>query len=131
MRQRISGVTLLELMIVVVIVGILSAIALPAWNEQVLKTRRSDAVNSLLDLQLLQGRYLASTGSYGSLSDIGGSSTSNDAYYTMAIITTSTGFSATATATGAQADDTACPIFCINEDGPDHSSTGCATSACW
>ena len=123
---------MLELLIVVAIVGILAAIALPSWNQQVMKARRSDAVNSLLDLQLLQGRYFAEKGEYGTLEDIRGSSTSNDAYYTMAISgPTSAAFLGTATATGSQSSDTDCAMFCINEDGPDHSSAGCATSACW
>ena len=132
MKQQQQGITLLELLIVVAIVGILAAIALPAWNDQVMKARRADAVNSLLDLQLLQTRYFAENGVYGTLAQIGGASASNDEYYTMAISgPTSAAFLGTATATGSQASDTACAMFCINEDGPDHSSAGCATSACW
>lgn len=132
MKNKHQGVTLLELLIVVAIIGILSAVALPAWNSQVMKARRADAVNSLLDLQLLQNRHFAENGTYGTLVQIGGSSSSNDQYYTMAISGVSAAeFLGTATAAGSQADDTACATFCINEDGPDHGSTGCATSACW
>ena len=132
MKAKFSGMTMLELLIVVAIIGILATIALPSWNQQVMKTRRSDAVNSLLDMQLLQGRYFAENGAYGSLAQIGGSSTSNDEYYSLAISgVTSAAFLGTATATGSQADDTDCAKFCINQDGPDHLSSGCATSACW
>lgn len=132
MKNKHQGVTLLELLVVVAIIGILSAVALPAWNSQVMQARRADAVNSLLDLQLRQNRYFAENGTYGTLAQIGGNSSSNDEYYAMGISgESSAAFLGTATATGSQADDTACLKFCINEDGPDHLSTGCATSACW
>lgn len=46
LRRR--GVTLIELMIVVVIVGILAAIAYPSYQDQVRKSRRADGKGALL-----------------------------------------------------------------------------------
>lgn len=46
--RRHAGVTLLELMIVVVIVGILAAIAYPSYQDQVRKSRRADGKGALL-----------------------------------------------------------------------------------
>jgi len=43
MRSGQSGVTLIELMVVVVIVGILTAIAYPSYRQQVLRSKRADA----------------------------------------------------------------------------------------
>lgn len=42
------GVTLLELMIVVVVIGILAAVAYPSYREQVRRTHRADGKAALL-----------------------------------------------------------------------------------
>jgi len=56
MNQR--GFTLIELMITLVVVGILAAIAYPAYTEQVRKTRRSDAMAALMrTAQVLERCY--------------------------------------------------------------------------
>ena len=84
-KQR--GFTLIELMITVAVVAILAAIALPSYQEQVRKSRRSEAISTLGELQLRQERWRANNPSYGTLSQITGSSSfnTNQKYYQFAV----------------------------------------------
>ena len=70
--KRTGGFTLLEVMIVVVIVGILAAIALPSYSNYVKRTNRSQAKQFLQDIanreeqyRLDQRAYTATLGSGG------------------------------------------------------------------
>ena len=54
---RGAGFTLVEVMLVMVISGLLAAIALPAYQTQLIKGRRVDAVNALSDVLHAQERW--------------------------------------------------------------------------
>ncbi len=47
-QRRMKGVTLIELLIVIVIVGILAAIVFPSYSDSTKKTRRADAQSTLV-----------------------------------------------------------------------------------
>lgn len=56
-RKYMRGVTLLELMIVVVIVGILAAIAYPSYREFMARAKRTEAKAALLKIATNQERF--------------------------------------------------------------------------
>ena len=131
-KQR--GFTLIELMITVAVVAILAAIALPSYQEQVRKSRRSEAISTLGELQLRQERWRANHPGYGTLAQITGSSSFNDAqpHYTFAVGDNPTATSYTLTATpkagSAQAGDR-CGVYTFSNTAGVMSKTA-ATSNC-
>lgn len=117
-----NGFTLIELLIVMSIIAILAAIALPSYNSYLLTSRRSDAKEALASLQLAQEKWRGNHDTYATtLSDLGISSSSGAGYYTIQLTpgrSTGTSYEGTATAvaTGPQGSD-ACGILTITPNG--------------
>src|SRR5688572_5769331 len=69
-RTRARGFTLIELMMVVAIIGILSAIAIPAFQSYIKRSKVAEAVTFLGDVKQRQESYRAEFGQYcGDASD--------------------------------------------------------------
>ena len=62
--RRDAGFTLVELMIVVVIVGILVTVALPAFQNQVIRGNRTAAQAEMLDIANRHQQFLLSNRTY-------------------------------------------------------------------
>ena len=62
--KQARGFTLIEIMIVVVIIAILAAIAIPSYQSQLRKGRRADAQTFMSDIAQKQAQYLLDARQY-------------------------------------------------------------------
>jgi type IV pilus assembly protein PilA len=67
-----KGFTLIELMIVVAIIGILAAVAIPAYQDYIARAQVSEAVSLLGSSKTPMAEYFASQGSWPQTSDVMG-----------------------------------------------------------
>jgi len=63
-RYRHAGFSLVELLVVLVIMGVLSAVALPAYTRYVQRGHRTEAMAALLESQHFMERYYSANGQY-------------------------------------------------------------------
>jgi type IV pilus assembly protein PilE len=125
MKRKQSGVTLMELLTVVAVIGILASVALPSYRRYLQRAQRTDATSALLRVQTAEEKRYLQLGSYTTNltaappTGLGLLATSERGYYNLSVATTTTGYTVTATPVsgGGQADDKSCGTFTINESG--------------
>lgn len=137
------GFTLVELMIVVAMIAIMVALAMPSYESHVRKARRIDARNALLDLALRQEKHFSIHNRYSTAAaDLGYPAlphavthSGSASFYTLTLTGDGRSYSAKATPTGPQARDTQCYAYTIAQSGLrgnlDAANASLASGPCW
>ena len=89
MRNR-KGFTLIELLIVVVIIGILAAIAIPKFSSVKQKGYKTQAIAELQSLKTAQETFFTDSNRYGALAELSGFS--HTSAVGMPVVTPSTSY---------------------------------------
>lgn len=141
-RSGERGVTLIEAMVVVVILGLLSAIAFPAYQAQMIKSRRADGQALLMDMAARMERYYFDNTTYTTdLTDVGYSAAkdvpSAEQFYVASVDSPTTNcpiiscYSITAQPVGIQAKDDYCGNLSLNSLGEKTISGSGEVDRCW
>ncbi|MEO0616907.1 MAG: type IV pilin protein [Pseudomonadota bacterium] len=133
MRHR--GFTLVELLLVIGIVALLAAAAVPGWQAQRDRSQRSDARAWLIRLSNDQQAYFVRHGRYADdLRGLGfGSATATTpgGHYRLSVSsTTATGFTVRATRTASDREASRCAWYTLDQSQR-RASGPAAVSECW
>jgi len=136
-----AGVTLMEVVIVVVIVGALMLVALPAYQNQLQKGRRADAMQALSDVASRQESFMLDRQTYTTdMTALGYAADpyeSLEGHYTVSAAAGACGsiancylLTATPAADSPQQKDTQCINFTLSSTG-EKGATGTLGAECW
>jgi type IV pilus assembly protein PilE len=134
MYRHMRGVTLLELMIVVVIIGILATIAYPNYREFVARAKRNEAKAALLQIAQNQERFYLQNNTYTTdmtqlgFPMAGGYITDTESYSVSVTAADANDFAATATYQNADDEAGKCQTFNIDGRG---GKTSAPYDDCW
>jgi type IV pilus assembly protein PilE len=141
-RSRMRGVTLIELMAVVVVMSILASIALPTYRKYLIRAQRSEGKIALLQLQTAEEKFYLQNNTYtdkvtdsstGETPGLGLPGTSETGKYKIEVTGLGGGQTYTAKATPlvGQTDDKDCAALTINERGVRGISGTKTPEFCW
>ena len=116
MNQR--GFTLIEMLVATSVAGILSSVAYPSFQGSLHKSRRSDALVALVQVQAAQERWRFNHRNYATLGELGVRATSAAGHYTLEVVSADEDrYEVVARAAGTQARDSACRTLKMTLDG--------------
>jgi type IV pilus assembly protein PilE len=138
MKLKLRGITLIELMVVVVVISILAAIAIPSYRRYVIRANRTDAKTALLSVSQNLERCFTNSTPYAYNSAVCAAAVPlpfNEpaGNYRISGVLAANTYTLTATPQGTQVQDTQCANFVVTQAGQQTvSGTLSATpEACW
>ncbi|MEM9173303.1 MAG: type IV pilin protein [Pseudomonadota bacterium] len=139
-----TGVTLIELLIVVAIVAILASLIIPSYQDSLRKARRADGQSVMLELSQWMERFYTENGRFDQDRAGAGVAASipaellsapkgaNTAFYNLAVANlTRETFTITATAVAAQAGDKCGNLTLTQTGAKGMSASGFSIDQCW
>jgi len=136
MRTASKGFTLIELMIVVAIVGIITAIAYPSYMNYVRKSHRAEIAQLLVEAAQGLERYYSRAGQYTAKSGVTDYVVpAGNAWYTVGVNREDQAFTITATpANNTMMANDVCGTFTLDQTGRRNNpvmAPGVTTAFCW
>lgn len=125
--------SLVELLVVLIIVGILSAIAYPAYIAHVIKTHRAQAKIALLNLASRLEEYHGQHRSYknAKLTTLNIKNHTENNYYQLTLQTNEDNYTISAIPIGIQAQDKICGTFIYDQSGKKSFMGDGTVQECW
>jgi len=133
-KTRTAGFTLIEVMIVVIIVGVLAAIAIPQYQAYVMRSNRTEGQALLTEAAARQERYFTQNSTYAdTVAKLGyASANSQNNLYTLSIpVFTAVTFELRADPINQQANDVDCGRLELTHTGEKRASGPDGADECW
>lgn len=132
-RNQYHGFTLLEIMVVVIIIAVLAAFAVPSYQRYILRADRAQARVTLMEAAQAMDRYYTTNYTYVGYTlptSLQSSPPNGTPKFTITVVGTPSISSYTLKATSVNGDDE-CATMTLNQAGIQQSTGSATVAECW